>query len=153
MTEFVPRRAARVLLLDAEDRLLLFRGTDPARSGHVYWFTPGGGLQPGERVPDGAARELYEETGLRVSPAELGEPVWQEVTEFPFNGVWYRQQQQFFLLRVATWEVDTTGFDEIERGCIDGHRWWSPAELAATAERYYPTNLPDLLRDLVDERC
>ena len=30
-----------------------------------WWFTPGGGLDPGESHRDGAVRELFEETGLR----------------------------------------------------------------------------------------
>ncbi|MFF5171240.1 NUDIX hydrolase [Micromonospora sp. NPDC000089] len=145
MTVYTPRRAARVLLVDAGGRVLLFDGADPARPGHRYWFTPGGGLAPGESPAEGATRELAEETGLRVPPAELGEPVWAETVEFPFDGVWYRQEQEFFLLRVATWEVDTTGFDAIERASIRGHRWWSPVELAATEERYYPPDLPAVL--------
>jgi 8-oxo-dGTP diphosphatase len=31
------------------------------------WYTPGGGLEPGEEPAAGAARELLEETGLRPS--------------------------------------------------------------------------------------
>lgn len=142
MTVYTPRRAARVLLVDASDRVLLFEGSDPARPGHRYWFTPGGGLDPGEAPADGAARELAEETGLRLAPAELGAPVWSETVEFPFDGVWYRQEQQFYLVRVAGWEVDTTGFNDVERASVHGHRWWTVTDLAATAERYYPPDLP-----------
>ncbi|MCW3813532.1 NUDIX hydrolase [Micromonospora sp. DR5-3] len=145
MTVYTPRRAARVLLVDASDRVLLFAGTDPGRPGHAYWFTPGGGLDPGESPAAGAARELAEETGLRLTPAELGAPVWSETVEFPFDGVWYRQQQEFFLVRVPAWEVDTAGFNEVERASVSGHRWWSLAELSATTERCYPPDLPDRL--------
>ncbi|PWR07896.1 NUDIX hydrolase [Micromonospora acroterricola] len=149
MTVYTPRRAARVLLVDAAGRVLLFHGFDPARPGHRYWFTPGGGLGPAEPPAEGAARELAEETGLRLDPAELGEPVWSDTTEFTFDGVWYRQSQDFFLLRVPSWRVDTAGFDDIEQRSIAGHRWWSPDELAATAERYYPPELPALLTRLL----
>ncbi|WP_328424531.1 NUDIX domain-containing protein [Micromonospora sp. NBC_00389] len=149
MTVYTPRRAARVLLVDAAGRVLLFHGFDPARPGHRYWFTPGGGLDPAESPATGAARELAEETGLRLDPAELGEPVWSDTTEFPFDGRWYRQQQDFFLLRVPSWQVDTAGFDDIEQRSIAGHRWWPPAELAASGERYYPAELPALLTRLL----
>lgn len=149
MTELLPRRAARVLLVDDEERVLMFHGYDPARPGHAYWFTPGGGLDPGESSVDGAVRELAEETGLRRAPGSLGEPVWRETTEFPFDGVWYRQEQDFYLVRVPSWEVDTAGFDDIERGSIDGFRWWGVDELAATSERFYPASLPGLLRSVL----
>jgi ADP-ribose pyrophosphatase YjhB (NUDIX family) len=132
VTVYTPRRAARVLLLDASDRVLLFAGTDPAR-------------------------ELAEETGLRLAPAELGAPVWSETVEFPFDGVWYRQDQEFFLVRVTSWEVDTAGFNDIERASVSGHRWSSLAELAATTERYYPPDLPQRLAGALaaagSERC
>lgn len=146
MTVFTPRRAARVLLVDGADRVLLFHGFDPARPEHRYWFTPGGGLNAGESPAAGAARELAEETGLRLRPEALGEPVWRQTVEFPFDGRWYRQEQEFFLARVPAWTVDIGGFDEVERGCIDGHHWWTVVELERTAERFYPVELADVLR-------
>jgi ADP-ribose pyrophosphatase YjhB (NUDIX family) len=149
--DVIPRRAARVLLLDAVDRVLLFRGFDPARPSHRYWFTVGGGLEHDEPAAEGAARELAEETGLALAPERLGAPVGREVTEFPFDGRRYRQEQEFFVVRVPAWEVDTAGFNDIERGSIDGHRWWTIEELESTSERYYPLDLPALLRRLVGE--
>ncbi|MEU6076669.1 NUDIX domain-containing protein [Micromonospora sp. NPDC047074] len=146
MTVYTPRRAARVLLVDAAGRLLLFSGADPARPEHGrWWFTPGGGLDPGESYPECAARELAEEIGLRLPASAFGPPVHRDVTEFPFDGVWYRQEQEFFLVRVTGHEVDTAGFSEIERATVAAHRWWSPDELAGTGERYYPTDLPAVL--------
>jgi 8-oxo-dGTP pyrophosphatase MutT (NUDIX family) len=150
--EPLPRRAARILVIDGAGRVLLFRGWDPARPSHRYWFTPGGGLDPGESPVQGAVRELAEETGLRVRPEALGKPVWEDVTTFPFDGEWYRQEQQFFLLRVPAWEVDTAGFDQIERGSIDEHRWWSLDELASTDDRVYPAELVGVLRRVLTVR-
>jgi 8-oxo-dGTP pyrophosphatase MutT (NUDIX family) len=140
------RPAARVLLVDDAGRTLLFRGGDPARPGQRWWFTPGGGLAPGETSEQGAARELREETGLRVEPAALGEPIWHQVTEFTYNARWYRQSQDFFLLRVPEWRVDTSGFDADERAVVDEHRWWTADEIEATDETVYPEELPVLLR-------
>ena len=140
------RRAARVVLVDRTDRTLLLRGGDPARPGLRWWFTPGGGLNEGETSAEGAARELYEETGLRVDPADLGEPVWHQVTHFSYDHRSYRQEQDFYLVRVPEWQVDTTGFDIEEQRTIDDHRWWTAAELETTAETVYPENLAELLR-------
>src|SRR4051812_24176660 len=70
------RRAARVLLLDAADRVLLLRfvtnGPDGSAGG---WLTPGGGVADDESLPQAAARELLEEVGLVVDPDRLGRPV------------------------------------------------------------------------------
>jgi 8-oxo-dGTP pyrophosphatase MutT (NUDIX family) len=146
----IARLAARVLLIDEAGRVLLFHGIDPGNPADDYWVTPGGGLEPGETPVQGAVRELFEETGLRADPAELGEPVFRNVVEFSFDRRRFRQEQTFFLLRVPSWEVDTTNFDEVERVAVDGHRWWFAEELSSTGERYYPENLPDLLRRLVE---
>lgn len=145
----VPRRAARVLLVDGADRILMLHGRDPARPEHGYWFTVGGGLDEGESPAQGAARELAEETGLAVAAEDLGEPVWHEVTEFPFGGRSYRQHQDFFLVRVPSWQVRTDGFNAVEETSIDGYRWWRVEELVASGERYYPAELPALLRGIL----
>jgi 8-oxo-dGTP pyrophosphatase MutT (NUDIX family) len=144
-----------VLVVDAEGRVLLLRGSDPARPGSRYWYTVGGGLAPGESDAEGAARELLEETGLRAEPGEL-QPLFTDVTDFPYEGVWYRQQQTFFLLRVRAYQVPTdhgvagsvgpAGDDE---HTIEEYRWWSLADLTTTDEKVYPTDLADALRRIV----
>jgi 8-oxo-dGTP pyrophosphatase MutT (NUDIX family) len=142
----IDRRAARVLLVDRAGRTLLLHGGDPARPGQRWWFTPGGGLHPAETAAEGAARELLEETGLRVEPAELGEPIWHEVTEFSYDHRQYRQDQDFYLLKVAEWQVDTAGMEADEQETITEHRWWSAAELDASTEQIFPAELATLLR-------
>jgi len=148
--EPIPRRAARVILIDADDRVLLLRMFDPARPDFRYWVTIGGGLEPGETPAQAAARELREETGLVSAPVDLGEPLWRQTTEFPFDGRWYRQVQDFFGLRVDSWTISAQTEAAILSESVDGHRWWSVAELAATPERYYPDELIDLLNGILE---
>jgi 8-oxo-dGTP pyrophosphatase MutT (NUDIX family) len=149
MTSPVDRRAARVLLVDAQDRVLLFQGRDPEDiSRGQWWFTPGGGLDHGESPAQGAVRELLEETGLVVTADQLGDVVHSRVTTFPWGALVYRQEEDYFLLRVDAHDVDTSGFNEVERAAVLGHRWWPRAELVATEERYYPAELLELLERL-----
>ena len=42
------RPAARVICLDAADRVLLMHWRDPS-DGHLLWEPPGGGIEPGEK--------------------------------------------------------------------------------------------------------
>jgi 8-oxo-dGTP pyrophosphatase MutT (NUDIX family) len=145
--------AARVLLIDEHDRLLLFRGLDPAEPDIRYWFTPGGGLDPGETFAEAAARELLEETGLRVPPSEIGEAVHDDVTFFSFDGVHYRQEQRFYVVRARRFEVSTAGFDAYEADSIDHHHWWSVDELERTDDAFYPTDLVAVLKRLGISSC
>jgi len=56
------------LVLD-NDRLLLVKETKPSALGR--WSLPGGRLEPGETLQEGAAREALEESGLVVDVGPL----------------------------------------------------------------------------------
>jgi hypothetical protein len=43
--------------------------------------------------------------------------------------------------------LDLSGWNEIERRSLTEVRWWTLAELAATADLIFPEGLPELLRD------
>ena len=61
------RRSSRIILLDASNRVWLFRINDPVRP---RWILPGGGVEDGESREDAARRELWEECG--INDAEIG---------------------------------------------------------------------------------
>lgn len=146
----VERAAARVLLVDRAERLLLFRGWDPAHPERgMWWFTPGGGLDAGENPDDGACRELFEETGLQLNREDLGDPVWHRTTMFDFDGTRYRQSEVFYLVRVDGHDVITLGFSDLERRAVHEHRWWSLSDLATSVDTVYPSVLADELRRLL----
>jgi 8-oxo-dGTP pyrophosphatase MutT (NUDIX family) len=146
MTVPLERRAARVLLVDGEGRILLQNCCDPSDpAAGSWWNTMGGGIDPGESPPEAAARELAEETGLRVAVDRLGEVVHERLTEFPFGGERYRQSEHYFLLRTDAFEAVPTAHSDLELVAVLGMRWWTVEELRATSERIYPEELLEVL--------
>jgi 8-oxo-dGTP pyrophosphatase MutT (NUDIX family) len=145
MTGVVTRQSARVILLDGQDRVLLLRWVHPTLDDGVWWITPGGGLEPDEDYRTGALRELQEEVGLQLTPADLAGPVYERDAESVVETGPVRQHEVYFTARVDGHEVVTDGWTRFELETITGTRWWTRAELAATTERIAPGNLLELL--------
>lgn len=148
------RRSARVLLVNDAGEILLFRTNRDHRGprwGHC-WVTPGGGVHDGEALDRAAARELYEETGLRVTASQLGEPVAHSSGYADLG--WTRGvfRDDYFFHRVTAHEVDFRGLERHERKMIHEHRWWPVAGLPGIPDPVYPFGLAPLLRDLLEGR-
>ncbi|OBH86876.1 exopolyphosphatase [Mycobacterium scrofulaceum] len=147
------RTSARVALLDETGAVLLLRGSDPAigrGNAPKWWITVGGEVQSGERLAEAAARELAEETGLRVAPGDLVGPVWRRDEVFEFNGSLIDSEEFYFVYRTQRFEPSGAGRTDLERSYIGGHRWCDAADiarLAAAGETVYPTQLAELLAD------
>jgi ADP-ribose pyrophosphatase YjhB (NUDIX family) len=146
-TEFPERHAGRVIALDPDGRVLLFRYDDPPPNGH-HWNTPGGGLEPGEDYHDGARRELAEETGWDDVPV-LPDEVHRRTVVMEHGGRIVRQVERFFLARVAQAcrPLGDVGPMHVTDG-IDGSRWWTLTELDETNEKIWPDGLASLVRRL-----
>jgi 8-oxo-dGTP pyrophosphatase MutT (NUDIX family) len=151
-SDVTERTAARVLVVDDEDAVLLLQGCDPARPDRgSWWFTPGGGLDPGERAQDGARRELKEETGLEAG--ELGPVVFRRTVEFDFENVRYRQRESFFCIRSSRFTIDDAGWSDVEVRSVLGHRWWSLPELRETGDTIHPPELVQIVTAVLDARA
>lgn len=143
------RHTARVLLMDKEDRLLLFK-FGSRRPGSFTWLTPGGGVDEGEALNAAAARELREETGLVLSPEELGGPVAVTGGYADLGWVKGTLREDYFFFRVDNdLDIDISGFTAYERKTISEHRWWSVADLETTAESIVPWGLAPLLASIL----
>ncbi|KAA1248450.1 NUDIX domain-containing protein [Mycobacterium simiae] len=145
------RTSARVVLIDESGAALLLCGSDPAcqdGAASRWWFTVGGEVRQGEKLAQAAARELAEETGLLVKPAELVGPIWQRNSVFEFNGSLLDSEEFYLVYRTRRFEPRLDGRTELERRYIHGARWCSAediAELVAAGEQVYPLQLAELL--------
>jgi 8-oxo-dGTP pyrophosphatase MutT (NUDIX family) len=146
----IERQAARVVLV-ADKLVLLQQGFDPAKQdAGPWWITPGGGLNDGESIEAGAVREVFEETGLRLSATQLGPVVATRVAYFEFDQRQFRQSESFFAVNVERFTPQHHGWDEVEQRALLDHRWWSVDELRTTDETFYPKALPDLVQAVLD---
>ena len=144
------RRAARVLLVDPQGRVLLFRGLDPHQPGSgSWWFTPGGGLDDGEDDEAAARREVREETGLVV--LHLGPVLGETDSDFTFMGQRIVQSNVYYGVRVETFEPEASGWSQVERDSVVEHRWWGADDLRTTTETVLPPTLADLLARVGEE--
>ena len=147
MTARLPRPAARLLLLDPEHRLLMFRFAADDRP--PFWATAGGGCDPGESYEAAARRELMEETGFDLDP---GPQVARREVEFiTLEGDAVFADERYFLIRTATTEIATHGHTELEQRVMAGWRWFTRAELADWPETIFPKDIVALLDSLLQD--
>lgn len=147
------RHAARVLLIDGSNRVLMMRGSDSDRPERTWWFTLGGGIAEGESAREGAARELWEECGLLLSPQLLDGPVATRTAEFDFEARTVRQHEVFFVARLPEGgevSLDQRGWTEIERRTVREVRWLSVGELDAMTIEVFPNDLARVLEEVVE---
>ncbi|KGN34646.1 NUDIX hydrolase [Knoellia sinensis KCTC 19936] len=136
------RRAMRVLLVDTEDRLLLFRDSDPGITPvPTFWITPGGGVDPGETDLEAAVREIEEETGLVIDAEALVGPLAERVVVHGYSDVVTTQDELFWFVRCDPFEVSIDGHTEVEQATMTAHQWWTRADLESSAEDIWPRDL------------
>ncbi len=94
---------------------------------------PGGHVEPGESFVDSTVREIWEETGLKISQLKLcGMENWVE------DGV----RNVVFLYKTSTFEGEVTSSEE-------GKVWWMP--LREVTNQELSGGMPGMLRLFSDE--
>jgi 8-oxo-dGTP pyrophosphatase MutT (NUDIX family) len=134
------RRAARVLVLNEQNELLLLHARDG--DGRRWWLAPGGGLHASETFEAAAQRELLEETGLQLA---IGRWVWTRHHVYTWRGRQHEQYERFFVARSTDRAVKPVAVDSY----VIGHRWWSLSEVEQSTQAFAPCRLASLLPAII----
>jgi ADP-ribose pyrophosphatase YjhB (NUDIX family) len=141
----LPKRpTARLFVFDPSNRLLLirYRTTPPVAAPHAHvrsiWFTPGGGLEPGETAREAAARELQEETRLS---APIGPEVAYREQDVTFFIKKVCVVERYFVVRSETPVIDTSYLVVSEGDEVLEVGWWSMTELRQLTDHIEPPTL------------
>jgi 8-oxo-dGTP diphosphatase len=147
MTELRLRLAARAIVVDEDERVLLVKFDFGVR-GEV-WATPGGGIEAGESDEGAVRRELLEEAGL--DDFELGPHVWTRTHVVPMGaGAWDGQTERYYLVRTPGFEpAPRLSWEELRAEAMTAIRWWDLDELEAADALFAPRRLPALVRELL----
>lgn len=142
------RRAARCVVLDPDDRVLLINAVDPARrNGPGWWEIPGGGIDPGESTDAAVRRELWEEAG--ISDAEIGPCVWVQAVEFTFAGWRFEQDEWIHIARCDGSAKGPMGLEALEVMAFGEQRWWTIDQLVEQRPRTIPYRMVEFLPELI----
>jgi 8-oxo-dGTP pyrophosphatase MutT (NUDIX family) len=140
MIEIYDRSMREVTLIfpissEPEPRVLLGLKKDGFGAGKITGF--GGGLEKGESPAVGAARELFEECGLKVSPDELkpcgmlefvfsAKPNWGHLVHVFLAPVWSGEPIESDEMRPEWCAMNALPFERM----WDDNRYWLPGVLA-----------------------
>lgn len=141
-----------MLLLDDHDRVLLIHERVEGED-LDHWLTPGGGVEERELLPQAAMRETYEETGLRVELPDDAPVVHEQRRSWSWRGVGYDQTDHYFVSEVTgAPTISHPGLTGMEQLTLIGVRWWTVAELRASADTFIPPEIADIVERVTARR-
>lgn len=162
-SELRPRRAGRVLILNPEDKALIFEYEHFAKKNKEekpdalagkgsYFLVPGGKLEVNESFYDCAVRELREETGIseELNPTVIARR-WAPLLH-PSGEVVCATEEYFCIKVKNVPKIDTKEWTSQEKKTIQKHHWLSLAEIERlVGKNLWPSDLPGILRAVLSE--
>lgn len=160
-SELRTRNAGRVLVLDPENRTLMFEYKHTTKDAFdkkdalvgmgSYIVTPGGKKEDNESFYECAARELWEETGItdKLDPTVIAKR-WAPL--LISSGEVVCATEEYYCVRVPKVpEIDSKEWSSEEQMTIQQVHWFTLAEIEErVGKNLWPRNLPEIIRAVVE---
>lgn len=134
-----PRVAVATVVFDDEGRVLVIERMPDSPTGGGDLAIPGGKLDPGESLMDGAVRELFEETGVEAHSIQR----LSVITEDRLWGPEHHFVTHYFV--VTSWSGTPEVKEPTKHRIVD---WISPRQLAEAMEPDHDPRAPAIFDPL-----
>jgi len=146
--KFILRKAARVLLLNSKNELLLMYiedfdiSTPEGKRNERFWCTIGGGIESDETIEQAALREIYEETGIAPDAITLGPVVWYSEVDLVLKGIPTRLQESFIVAKTSNPKAFLHQPTHDEKQVVKKLQWFSLEDIENSSDTIFPILLP-----------
>lgn len=141
------RRSARAVIVNEYGEILLIKFSFSRRDGvKTLWVTPGGGLNEGEDFEESLRREIFEETGIKLSQACPW--IWTKEMIFEGEEKSFLSYERYYLIQIKKFELDLRNMTTNEKNTFKGYKWWNSEEIKNSSEEFSISNLGELLTEI-----
>ena len=137
------RETARAFIINEKKQIFLFKHDFNGRN---RWFTPGGGIEEGEKVLDALYRELEEELGVKKDQVTF---LSNDCIEYEYtsplrkNG---KTKDYLYFVRLDKNNFDFKGFTETEARYVTGYKWMTLEDIRNEKNCVFvPHNMDEML--------
>lgn len=141
------RNTIRFLLFNSKQELLLMQVVDPtttridSKVRNAFWCTVGGSREANETDIETIERELFEETGLKLSDVEIGPFVWYGKHHMYIRGQMSELNEKFVVIHSKKDEISTDNFTANEKEVITQLEWLNFSDILNHHEPIFPAIL------------
>lgn len=142
------RNSARALLINSENKILLFKFKFSEIQGdNVLWVTPGGGVEEGENFEQALKRELFEETGLVFN--SVGPWIWTKEVVFKGKKGDFVSYERYYLVQIDSTDISFENMTLNEVRTLNGFKWWSIDDVLSSREEFFTPQIGKLFLEII----